>query len=192
MTTFAKSIFFLTSYLPLIPVLVALHWGEWLVVGCLLAAGVIIVGLAYVAFRLALRPAGTAACFRNVRIRDELPAAYLVTYLLPFMGPTTTSVRQLIALLIMFVFIGVVYVRSDLIYVNPSLSICGWSTYSALDGDGNVAMLVARSQLALSSCERGSLRLRTVSFGGSSWIVKSQESGCIPSESGPCSLSETP
>jgi hypothetical protein len=52
-------------------------------------------------------------------------AAYIATYLLPFIGFEVTGWRGLAALAIYFVVLFVVFMRSDLALVNPTLYLTG-------------------------------------------------------------------
>jgi hypothetical protein len=69
-------------------------------------------------------------------------AAYIATYLLPFIGFEVTGWRGLAALAIYFVVLFVVFMRSDLALVNPTLYLTGWRVVSAKRGQHRVLMLV--------------------------------------------------
>jgi hypothetical protein len=56
-------------------------------------------------------------------------AAYVVTYLIPFLDVRFDDLAQMLSLLVLFVSIGLVYVNSNLIYVNPVLSALGFHLY---------------------------------------------------------------
>lgn len=56
-------------------------------------------------------------------------AAYLSTYILPFVTVSQPTTRDLIAYSIVFVTIGVVFVNSDLLGVNPLLYLLGFHVF---------------------------------------------------------------
>lgn len=66
-------------------------------------------------------------------IRDESGqvAAYMATYLLPFLGLEFSGWRDASAVLIYLLVLFVVFVRSDLPLVNPALYVAGWRVVSA-------------------------------------------------------------
>jgi hypothetical protein len=62
----------------------------------------------------------------DVESRDSDLAAYLVTYLLPFVTVFSSDWQDLASLAGFIVILGVVYVRSRLIYLNPTLALLGY------------------------------------------------------------------
>jgi len=66
----------------------------------------------------------------NIEVRDADLSGYLVAYLLPFVGAIAPTWRDVVALALFFIFVGIVYVNSRMIYVNPLLSIFGYHLYT--------------------------------------------------------------
>lgn len=56
---------------------------------------------------------------------------FLTTYIIPLICFNLTSERYLIALALLLVVIGVIYVRTDKFYANPTLAVLGFRLYSA-------------------------------------------------------------
>ena len=56
---------------------------------------------------------------------------FLTTYIIPLICFNLTSERYLIALGILLVVIGIIYVRTDKFYANPTLAVLGFRLYSA-------------------------------------------------------------
>lgn len=56
---------------------------------------------------------------------------FLTTYIIPLICFNLTSERYLIALGLLLVVIGVIYVRTDKFYANPTLAVLGFRLYSA-------------------------------------------------------------
>lgn len=75
-------------------------------------------------------------------------AAYVTTYLIPFVFDSAATPRDWVSLAIVMAVVGVVYVRSRLIYVNPLLGIAGYRVYEVKTGSGQVAAVIARSYLS--------------------------------------------
>lgn len=69
-------------------------------------------------------------------------AAYIATYLLPFIGFEVAAWREVAALVIYFAVLFVVFVRSDLALVNPALYLTGWRVVSAKRDQHRVLMLI--------------------------------------------------
>lgn len=134
---------FLSSYTPLF-ILIGLRSinrldGITVAAGVLTVAGLLGTGLFLIT---AHRKAVGEYELTEVECRDGDVAAYAATYLLPFL-PIFSGSWQDVASLIGFVaLLGVVYVRSRLIYVNPFLALIGlrlWrvipKTPGSADGD---------------------------------------------------------
>lgn len=56
---------------------------------------------------------------------------FLTTYIIPLICFNLTSERYLIALGLLLIVIGVIYVRTDKFYANPTLAVLGFRLYSA-------------------------------------------------------------
>jgi hypothetical protein len=89
---------------------------------------------------------------RNVKDQGENVAAYLVTYILPFVATPLGSWRDWVACGIFFFMLYVVFLRSDLGLVNPTLYLLGWRVFQAdviitgaYGGGTSRATFVARS-----------------------------------------------
>lgn len=89
----------------------------------------------------------------DVRDQSGQVAAYIATYLLPFLGIDLSGWRDGLAVLAYFIILFVVFVRSDLPLVNPAMYVTGWRVVSATrlseyPGEGKqqerVLMLVPR------------------------------------------------
>ncbi|MBU2878732.1 MULTISPECIES: anti-phage protein KwaA [Aliiglaciecola] len=59
---------------------------------------------------------------------------FLATYIIPLVTFDFESTRYLIVLALLLVFMGVIYIKTDLFYANPSLALLGFHIYKA-DGD---------------------------------------------------------
>jgi hypothetical protein len=76
----------------------------------------------------------------DVECRDGDVGAYAATYLLPFLPIFSGSWQDIASLGAFLVILGVVYVRSRLIYVNPFLAIIGlrlWRVIPTTPGSGD-------------------------------------------------------
>jgi hypothetical protein len=85
------------------------------------------------AFFLFMKVARTGGPFRarveEVEPRDGDLAAYVAAYLLPFVVVFGATVQDVIALALFLLFIGVLWVNSRMIYLNPLLALAGYHVY---------------------------------------------------------------
>jgi len=68
----------------------------------------------------------------DVENRDPDVAAYAATYLLPFLTVFSGTWQDLVSLAAFVIILGIVYVRSRLIYVNPLLSLLGYRLWRVI------------------------------------------------------------
>ena len=77
---------------------------------------------------------------------------FLSTYIIPFLGFNFDSPMRLLAYLFLVVLIGVMLVRSDKCYANPTLAVLGYKLYRATLSDGcndyNSVVIVTKSDLS--------------------------------------------
>lgn len=59
---------------------------------------------------------------------------FLATYVVPLISFDFSSGRQMIVLALLLIVMGVIYIKTDLFYANPSLALLGFHIYRA-DGD---------------------------------------------------------
>lgn len=65
----------------------------------------------------------------NVENLNYEPLAFLVTYILPLVCLDFDNFRYLIVFLILLVIIGVMYIKTNMFYANPTLAIMGFHIY---------------------------------------------------------------
>lgn len=68
---------------------------------------------------------------------DYEPLTFLATYIIPFFGFSFDSPNRLLAYFVLIVVIGVMFIRTEKYYANPTLSILGFKLYRAdlVDGE---------------------------------------------------------
>ena len=146
MTVLAQFALFLSSYAPLFGVFALLDsFGSgWPTTACIVLA---ILGpvLVTVVFLSAKRLAPQALRVESAQARDGDALAYIATYLVPFAAITATTLRERVALGLFIVLIAVLYVRSQLFYVNPLLALVGYRLFQvSTPGAASVVLLSSR------------------------------------------------
>lgn len=118
---------FLSAYSPVFLILALRAYGRVcpivIMALCLLLAAV----LGVLAFLFVLRRTEPQQMrLVTVEQRDGDLAGFLVAYLLPFVGVLASDWRDVLAVALFIAFIGLVYVNSRMIYVNPLLAVFGY------------------------------------------------------------------
>lgn len=146
--TLARILLFLSSYAPLAVIFAVLYVGRQpIVAGISLGmAGVGLAGLALF-FALARRLAPIPAKVIDLRRRDDAAASYILGYLMPFLAVAFNDWRQVVAMGVFFALLAYVYVTSNMVYINPVLSLVGYHLYEATMEDGATYNLIARGRL---------------------------------------------
>jgi hypothetical protein len=124
------ALLFLSSYSPLFLLLGLRSYGKSDAIFGLacVALGLSIIGLALFAFAAATRSSEEHRLL-SVEPSDGDVAAYAATYLLPFLAIFGAGWRDVLALGLFVVFIGILYVNSQMIFVNPVLAVMGYHLY---------------------------------------------------------------
>jgi len=83
---------------------------------------------------------------RLASVSDHGPevAGYLATYLLPFVTAPEPSLREAAAYLMFLLVVGIVYLRSEMIQINPLLYLLGYRVWAVTTRDGWSGYLVSR------------------------------------------------
>ncbi|RZG77133.1 anti-phage protein KwaA [Acinetobacter sp. WCHAc060025] len=78
---------------------------------------------------------------------------FLATYVIPLISFDFSKERQIIVLLLLLIIMGIIYIKTDLFYANPSLALLGFHIYKA-DGEFKPSIgtreniiLITRAQL---------------------------------------------
>jgi len=87
--------------------------------------------------------------FEIVEIEDKSSEhlVFLATYVIPLVGFSLEGIRQIINLYITLVILGAIYIRTNLFYANPTLSLLGFKIFSAkiiIDNNEKWVILIAR------------------------------------------------
>jgi hypothetical protein len=76
---------------------------------------------------------------------------FLTTYIIPLICFNLSSFRYLLALAILLIVIGIIYIKTDKFYVNPTLAILGFRIYQAdiqtRTGDRTKIVLISMSKI---------------------------------------------
>jgi hypothetical protein len=139
---------FLSSYAPLF-VLFGIRLSDTTLMLELIAFGIVSASWVPVAFREARRiqPRAQAAAIMSVSNRGGEVAGYLVTYLLPLLTVTTPTSSDWLAYTLFVALVGVIYVRTDMIHINPLLYLFGFRVFDVVLEGGQQYLVITRRNL---------------------------------------------
>lgn len=142
--SYVKFLLFLSSYIPLFVVLILLHYNnEAFVIGL---AGIIVLTLFFLGllFKLSERIGSYHFKISDFENTNEMSLEYIITYIFPLLFLDFTNLGVVAALFVIFLTIGYIYIRSDLIYMNPVLNLFGYNIYKARIGSANIVIISKR------------------------------------------------
>lgn len=130
-TLAVRSMLFISSYFPLALIFFVLFLKEQ-PVGAIAALALGSLGL-IVLILFFLRFAPRLGAFQQkvtgMQRRDGDVMSYIASYLIPFVALPFGGWQQGVALLLFFIVLGIVYVNSNMIHVNPMLNLMGYHLY---------------------------------------------------------------
>lgn len=99
-----------------------------------IALAFVLIGVLYY-FRFDYKIAGSKSIPVTISSVEDINyehLTFLTTYIIPLICFNLTSDRYIIALGLLLIVIGVIYVKTDKFYANPTLAILGFRLYSAV------------------------------------------------------------
>jgi hypothetical protein len=137
---------FLSSFSPLFALMAFVNrctpLAVWLLLG---ACGVGIVGL--LAVMLVLRSeAGIDIVVKRAIPMDGEVLSYIAAYLIPFLGIDLTKTNDVVLFCGFLVVLCIVYINSNMLFVNPLLSLAGFHTFEITDPRENVYTVLTRQR----------------------------------------------
>lgn len=90
------------------------------------------------------RGKGSVLVVAHATPKDGDVMAYIATYLVPFFDLELKKTDHVVALVGFLVVLGIVYVNSNMIFVNPLLSLAKYHSFDVDDADGNTYSLLTR------------------------------------------------
>lgn len=123
----------------------------------LLCVVVLVVSLAFYAVFARIIRGAKDGPFKVIEIEDKSAdhLVFLATYVIPLLSFSLDTPRQVVSLIITLTLIGAIYVRTNLFYANPTLSLLGFKicTVKFEQGSAGVptgtAVLIAREDIDL-------------------------------------------
>jgi hypothetical protein len=140
-----RILLFLSSYAPLFVILGIRNSFGYQVISIALyvVAGISILALlGYLAVVRRLAPHSIVASQSSAK--DGEAMSYVVTYLLPFLGLDSTSRADQISLGVFLLVLAVLYISSNLIHMNPTLSFLGFRILEVDTEGGKRSILLTR------------------------------------------------
>ena len=113
---------FISSYLFLIVALLIMDSNSNILWICL---GLVCISIGIVLLSFSRKINGKNYKIKSIQDKNEQAVAYLMTYIIPFITIGDSNVKEVLATVIVLIIIAIIYIKLDLIYVNPIVLILG-------------------------------------------------------------------
>lgn len=140
-----KICLFLVSYSPLFLIMTILHYDHFIIPYVAITCAVVGFAGMLITFGMLNQISGQYKKAVDIKPAAKINFQYFLAYIIPFIAMDVDSTRQLLAYLVLFVFIGVLYIRTELLYVNPTLTLLGYNILKIKTQDENI-MLITRNK----------------------------------------------
>lgn len=148
-----RVVMFLSSYAPLFLIMAfkygLAHWIFGMTMG-LLSVGSIVAIVVYL--NVAAGLGSDRVLVERISGKDPEAMSYIVTYLIPFLDINIDQPENLVSLLLLFLVLGIVYVHSNLFYINPTLNVLNYHLFEIEIEGGKTTALLSKRRFV----ERGS------------------------------------
>lgn len=140
-----KVILFLSSYIPLFVIIMIRNYEQQdlvIALGIVIATVLIILVIVFWKVRSV---SGKYLKIEKIENLNRVGLEYFITYIIPFLAINFLEIKDLLALGVIFFVMGVIYIKSDLIYMNPILNLAGFNLYKVIS-DGHEHIIITRKK----------------------------------------------
>jgi hypothetical protein len=128
LTVVSRALLFLSAFSPLFAIWALKGWGTpafWVFCGLTVLG----IGGTFIVLKIVLNTEGSPRIVNNAEARNSDVAAYVVTYLIPFLTASLQSWTDWVSVGLFILILFSLYVGSDLIGINPVLALAGITLY---------------------------------------------------------------
>ena len=155
---YTKVFLFLSSYIPLFIILGMKNYSNsYILIGLSILVAISLIFLIYIICK-AHKMNGVYKEINSYEDKSNQFLEYIIAYIIPFLGFNLNNIIDLISVGIIFLIISVLYIKSDLIYMNPILNFMGYNLYKVEDKQRTM-MIITKKEIL----KRTKLRVYNIS-----------------------------
>jgi hypothetical protein len=141
-----RVVLFLSSYTPLFLIMAVKYGSGHRYFGLsMVLLSVISIALLFFYLKQSSTLAVDHVVVEKISGKDTEAMSYIVTYLIPFLDIKLDEISSSVSLLLLFLVVGILYVHSNLIYINPTLNLLRYHLFEIeLEGGMTSALLSKR------------------------------------------------
>jgi len=144
-STFARTILFLSAYIPLY-LLMAFYASGWSIVltVVLCVASLVIFLFTFYFFQRTKNINLVRLDVSTIARRDSDVVAYIITFVAPLLVTPSDDWRKWVGVLVFFLVTGALQVRLNVVYTNPLIALLGYFSYEVTTKQGVIHLLLSR------------------------------------------------
>lgn len=89
---------------------------------------------------------GLPETFNQIKNIDFNHLTFIATYILPLLAFTLDNIRDMIFMIALLIFIGAIYIKTNLYYLSPVFILFGIKIYSAISDDGKEIIFMTKEK----------------------------------------------
>lgn len=146
---FSKLVLFLSSYLALWLIFFIQFFFSNNLIGCIIAIVFIVLSSLSLFIYPKLLQTFNPISVEIVRVnrRDGEAMSYIISYLIPFIALPSAKISDFISLCVIFLVLGILYINSEMIHINPTLNLLGWHIFEVTDANDITITIIAKTKL---------------------------------------------
>lgn len=150
---YVKGLLFIVSYIPLFVILLIKNTDNHFIVGSMLAIIIVPSVILFLMFRSIKKISGDYFIIESIENVNKIGLEYFVAYIIPFLNFNLGLLYDAISLLILFGFMCFMYIKSDLIYMNPVLNIIGYNIFKIISEKKELMIITKKKRNELNNSE---------------------------------------
>ena len=141
---FVKISLFISSYLFLIVALLIIDSSSYILWICL---GIVCISIGTILLSFSKKVNGRSYKIKAIQDKNEQAVAYLMTYIIPFITIGNSETKEILATVLILIIISIIYIKLDLIYINPIMLVLGYYIYEIELENGTKRTFISNKRL---------------------------------------------
>jgi hypothetical protein len=175
-----KSIMFISSYFPLYIMLLVLHYDKYneihelkkFKVAIFVAVLLVCILLSLLSLILLKLSIGNKPLrLEDIERPDDTIISYMMTYIIPILTTNFLNKGEIFVNIVLFLLIGYLYIRLNLLYLNPLWSIFGYLSYRA---NSDVVIITDIKYSRLKQIKNNNINLKGFYIANDIFVAKSK------------------
>lgn len=148
----ARILLFISSYAPLLCILSFKYWGNLNNIPSFTLLGVSFISVSALIYQVKVwskRIGSNTSVITSIQRKDSEVMSYIVSYIFPYLSVNFSNFAEVMAFIPLYLVIGIVFVSSGLIHVNPMLNIFGYHIFEVETAGGLKTNIITNKRITV-------------------------------------------